>query len=272
MKAVVKMALAPVRSDPNVRAELVSQEPLGAVLTVLEERGDWLRCRGEDGYEGWLHAGGLVQRAADQADAWWDDLGGQPALALDATLVSDSGRVLLRLPWGARIALDGKTAKLPDGRAGRLAEGSWVLWQEVASRYAQDGPAVMGTAAEWQGVPYLWGGRTRWGVDCSGLVQAVYRLHGFLLPRDSFQQAEVGASIDPGGGFRALRPGDLLFFRGRDTERVTHVAFSLGAAEILHAAEANGEVKADDLGGGSALQRSLSSRLVGVRRLFGVSE
>ncbi len=270
MKAVVAMALAPVRSDPNVRAELVSQEPLGAVLAVLEKRDDWVRCRGEDGYEGWLHSGGLLIRAADQAEAWWDDAGGKPALALDATLVNESGRVRLRLPWGARIAVDGTTAKLPDGRSGRLAEGRWVLWQDVASHYRQDGTAVMATAAEWHGVPYLWGGRTRWGVDCSGFVQAAYRLHGFLLPRDSDQQAEVGVPVDAGERYRELRPGDLLYFHGRGSRGVSHVAFSLGGAEILHAAESNGEVKADDLGG-SALGRSLSNRLVGVRRLFGVS-
>ncbi len=268
MKAIVRVALAPVRSGPNVRAELVSQELLGAVLDVTEERGEWARCRGEDGYEGWLHQGGLAIRDADEVEAWWDDAGGRPAVSLDATLEDAKGHRFIRLPWGARIAVDGETAHLPDGRRGRLVEGRWVLWEEVASHFRQEGEAVEATAAEWYGVPYVWGGRTRWGADCSGFVQAVYRVHGFLLPRDSHQQAEVGEPIDPGESYRALRPGDLLYFHGRESERVTHVALSLGASRILHAAEANGEIKADDLSGSSGLERSLAIRLSGVRRLF----
>ncbi len=268
MKAIVRVALAPVRSDPNVRAELVSQELLGAVLEVVEERGEWARCRGEDGYEGWLHRGGLKIQEAGEGEAWWDDAGGRPAVSLDATLEDAKGRRFICLPWGARVAVDGETAQLPDGRRGRLAEGNWVLWEEVASRFRQKGESVVATAAEWYGVPYVWGGRTRWGADCSGFVQAVFRLHGFLLPRDSHQQAEVGEPIEAGEVYRALRPGDLLYFHGRESERVTHVALSLGASRILHAAEANGEIAADDLAGPSALERSLASRLSGVRRLF----
>ncbi len=117
-------------------------------------------------------------------------------------------------------------------------------------------------------MPYLWGGRTRWGSDCSGFVQAVYRVHGFLIPRDSHQQAGVGEPIDTGSGFGALRPGDLLFFRAADSVQVVHVALSLGGAAILHAAQANGFVSEDDLERDSEFERSLAARFVGARRLF----
>ena len=266
--AVVRTALAPVRASPEVRAEQVTQELLGAVLEILERRGDWARIRGEDGYEGWVNMGGLLVRSRERAEAWWDDSGGQPAVVLDAALVDDAGQPVGRLPWGARVALVGESAILPDGRCGRLTQGGWVAWAELGARFPQSGTAVVATAQEWLGVPYLWGGRTRWGTDCSGFVQAVYRVHGFLLPRDSHQQAEVGEPIDIGSGLEALQPGDLLFFRASDAMRVEHVAMSLGGAAILHAAQASGFVTEGDLQRESEFERSLTARFVGARRLF----
>ncbi len=268
-RAIVRAALAPVRAAPDNRAEQVSEEVIGSVLEVLERSGAWARCRGEDGYEGWLHTGALLLRNAEEAEAWWDGFGGVPVVALEATLNDAAGGKLVRVPWGARLALVGSEVWLPDGRAGKFAEGAWVGWTELDSRFPQDGGAVVSTARRWLGTPYVWGGRTCWGADCSGYVQAVYRLHGFLLPRDSYQQAEIGEPIEVSLGYASLQPGDLLFFRGRVSERVAHVALSSGGPSILHAAQENGSVAANDLSRDSELERSLAESLVGVRRLFG---
>jgi len=269
--AIVRTALAPVRSQPENKAEQTSEEPLGSVLAVIDQAEEWAFCRGEDGYEGWVNKGGLILRESEEAEAWWDDVGGTPALLLDAVVADDAGRQIVRLPWGARIAVDQSVAHLPDGRSGRLTEGRWVGWEELSAAYPQEGAAVTATAEEWMGVPYVWGGRTRWGADCSGFVQAVYRVHGFLLPRDSYQQAEIGEPIDAGSKYEGIEPGDLLYFRGRESAKVVHVAFSLGGSAILHAAEANGSVKEDDLRGDSELEESLSKRVVSVKRLFWLS-
>jgi SH3-like domain-containing protein len=268
MRALVRSALTPVRATPDVRAELVSEELLGSGLAVLERSDEWVRVRGEDNYEGWVHAGGLILRTAREAEAWWDDVGGRPAFVLDAVIADESGRTIVRLPWGARVAMQGARIHLPDGRVGRVAEGRVVEWEELGKQFIQSGAAVISTAEEWMGVPYIWGGRTRWGADCSGLVQSVYRLHGFLLPRDSQQQVEIGEPIDLEGGFADVCPGDLLFFRGSKSPRITHVALSLGGSAILHAAESNGEVMPDDLAGDSEIERSLAGRVVEVRRIF----
>jgi cell wall-associated NlpC family hydrolase len=267
--AVVKTPLTPVRAEPSVRAERVSEELLGAVLAVLERRDDWARVRGEDDYEGWVHSGGLILSEAARAEAWWDESGGRPGLALDLELRDEEGKPVVRLPWGARIAVEGDLVHLPDGRRGQVAAGDWSLWEDPAgARFPREGAALAATAREWAGVPYIWGGRTRWGADCSGMVQMLYRTHGVLLPRDSYQQAEIGAAIDASAGFEAIEAGDLLFFRARDSERVVHVALSLGGSRIIHAAEPNGFVREDDLKGGADLERSLAGRIVAVRRLF----
>ncbi len=89
-----------------------------------------------------------------------------------------------------------------------------------------------------------------------------------MLPRDSHQQAEVGEPIDPDADLESARPGDLLFFHARDSERVVHVALSLGGPDIIHAAEPNGFVREDDLKGSSELEESLAKRLIGIRRHF----
>ena len=225
--ALIRAALVPVRSEPNVRAEQTSQELLGAVVRVLERSADWARVSGEDGYEGWVQEGGLIFCPAQVAEAWWDDAGGRPALSLDAALADDAGRVIVRLPWGARVAVAGGLVRLPDRRQGHLLEGRLVDWSGRAREYPAEAAAVVATAQGWLGVPYLWGGRTRWGTDCSGFVQAVHRLHGFMLPRDSYQQAEIGARVDADRGLEACRPGDLLFFHARDSDRIVHVALAL---------------------------------------------
>ena len=117
------------------------------------------------------------------------------------------------------------------------------------------------------GVPYLWGGRTRWGADCSVFVQAVYRLHGFSLPRDSYQQVEYGEAVEIGGEFEGLRPGDLVFFKAADSDRIVHVAFSVGESTIVHAALQNGVIQEDVLGV-SRLGSELLGRVAAVRRFW----
>ncbi len=270
MHAIVRVGLVPVRAKPSVRAEQVSQEVLGAVLEILERQDEWARVRGEDGYEGWVGVGGLIGCDAERAAAWRADPSGDLAVSLDAVVENGDGGVLTRLPWGARVRVDGALATLPDGTSGRLIEGRWLLADEVAKRFPREASATVKTAREWMGVPYVWGGRTLWGADCSGLVQAIYLLHGFALPRDSYQQARVGEPLEPGRDFATLEPGDLIFFRAEDSEHIVHVAISLGASGIVHAVEVNGCVAVNDLAGDSGLERALLRRVVGARRLRSV--
>ncbi len=268
MHALVRVGLAPVRAKPNVRSEQVSQEVLGSALEVLQREDEWARVRGEDGYEGWIGVGGLITCDRSQVDDWLSGSGGARAVALDATVEDVQGRVLARLPWGARVSVAGSNATLPDGRSGRLREGAWILEAELVERCQPSGSTAVRTAMEWLGVPYLWGGRTRWGADCSGLIQAVYRLHGALIPRDSYQQTDYGEPIEPGRDFGGLKTGDLIFFRAEDSEHIVHVAISLGGPEILHSAEVNGCVALNSLVGDSGLERALARRAVGARRVF----
>ncbi|MBI4545596.1 MAG: C40 family peptidase [Gemmatimonadetes bacterium] len=265
---VVRAALAPLHAEPRLAAPQASQCLLGHALQLLCRRGDWLRARGRDGYIGWVHEGFLEVGDQEWLLAWERAEGGQAVLSLGAELVDDEARPFARLPFGARLVRDGpQRLRLPDGRRGTLVAGEVVPEDRLRDRFPPLGESVARTARRWLGAPYLWGGVTPAGTDCSGFVQSVYRMHGTPLPRDSDMQAVVGTEVEAGPDFSGLQPGDLLFF-AEVQDRITHVAISLGGPHLIHAALANGGVECNDLGGDRSIEARLRQIFVRARRLL----
>jgi len=258
--AILTAALAPLQGEPKVSAPRVSEVLHGEVLDVLERRDDWLRVRAPDGYIAWLHAGYVALGPTDWAEDWAERAS---ARSLSADILTTDGR--RRLPTGARVALRRGVVELADGQRGAVAAGNVRREQElrVEARHL----ALPELAQKWYaGAPYLWGGRTEWGIDCSGLVQAVYAARGIKLPRDTDQQFSHGEEIvmaSDGAGYEA---GDLLFFAERG--RVSHVALWAGAGRIVHSALSRGGVGGDLLFGDEPRMQRLLANLVGVRRLY----
>jgi gamma-D-glutamyl-L-lysine dipeptidyl-peptidase len=266
--ALVRTALAPVLAAPRLDSVQISQFVLGHRLELLSRRGPWCRCRGEDGYIGWVHQGYLATGPAAWALAWERAEGGEPLVSLGAELVDDAGRVFARLPWGARLMRDvpGRV-RLPDGRRGAVGSGEVVDVDRLRDRFPPRTDSISRTARRWLGAPYTWGGVTPGGVDCSGFVQSVFWLHGVALPRDAIQQARVGARIDAGTRFEALQAADLVFF-AEERKHITHVGISLGGPHIIHAAVSLGGVDLSDLTGDLELEQYLRRLFVGARRLL----
>jgi len=262
--ALVCTAVAPVYSTPQFPAAQISQLLLGACVEVLEGAGHWRNVRSEDGYVGWIHESYLLPREKARACAWERGVDGEPVVSLGASLVGSDGHSIMQLPWGAHLLRRAGVCQLPDGRSGRLV-GELVEVRHMAERFPPTGESVVRTARRWLGAPYLWGGVTPHGVDCSGLAQAVMWLHGVALPRDSDQQAGVGALLT-GKDLARPRAGDLLFFA--DAERISHVAISTGGAGVIHSALGNGGVACNDLDGDLEFERRLRSLLVHGRRLL----
>jgi gamma-D-glutamyl-L-lysine dipeptidyl-peptidase len=219
--ACITAAIAPMHDDARIASQQVSQQVGGHLVDVVDEAGEWVRARGADGYEGWVHSGFLRRVRA-----------GQPA---PADTLASLGCTTVRAD-GSRRSLPLRALLAPGER---VTEGAAVPLQELAARFPAEAAAIARSAEElFRGTSYIWGGVTPWGADCSGLVQTVHALHGVQLPRDAWQQAELGAPApdDPGG----QRAGDLLFFSDRADRYVTHVGIALGGARMVHLALGRG--------------------------------
>jgi hypothetical protein len=266
--AVVSAAVAPMLSGPKIQCTQVSQAVLGSRLIVFRRDGRWLQCRGSDGYIGWIHAGYVALMDEQMARAWELGVDGDVWLSLDAAVALDDGDVMVRLPWGARVVRESDgVVRLPDGRTG-LPRGEMVPLGARGLGFPAEGAAICETAKRWLGVSYLWGGLTMGGVDCSGFVQALYRMHGCVIPRDSDQQSRAGELVECAEDFANLCPGDLLFF-AETPGRCTHVAMSTGGSQIIHASLGNGGVARNDIAGRRAYERELRRMFLWARRMVG---
>ncbi|HVH67845.1 MAG TPA: SH3 domain-containing C40 family peptidase [Gemmatimonadales bacterium] len=259
--AVVTAAVAPLLREPRITADRVSEALPGETLTLLERReGGWLRVRVADGYHAWTHTGYVVAGPDDWADDW---RARATARSLGAELRFEDQR--FRLPVGARcVVRRGGQVETADGRCWSVHTGVVRPDAEVRAEARLLAPPEW--ALRWlSGAPYMWGGRTEWGLDCSGLVQTTYAARGVSLPRDSDLQSLAGreVTIHPDGeGYEA---GDVLCFA--DGRRVSHVALWAGAGRIVHAALSRGGVASDDLLGDAPGMKRLREFLVAVRRV-----
>jgi gamma-D-glutamyl-L-lysine dipeptidyl-peptidase len=220
--AVVRASVAPMHAEARVSSVQISQRLAGHAVTVLTAEGDWLHVRGEDGYDGWMHRGYVDTTAAPVS-------GGDRRLLSLGCVTHDATADLTRpLPLGAWVS---SNEIVMSGEAVDAASRAHVFPREAA--------AIAATAVErFAGTPYQWGGLSPWGADCSGLVQTVFWLHGVSLPRDAWQQAEVGE--DAGGERARWAAADLIYFSDRADRRITHVGIALGGARMVHLALGRG--------------------------------
>jgi hypothetical protein len=256
--ARVSSPVAPLHAEPKASSEQVSQSVAGHLATILETREGWRRVRLGDGYEGWMHEGYLERRelGADEVRAW----NSSARYSLCCTLHDAITGAQRALPLGARVA-----------REAVIVAGDVVDVDEMRQRYRADGSEICTSAARWfSGTSYQWGGITPWGADCSGMVQAVFGLHGVAVPRDARQQAELGTELALSA--EAWRPGDLLFFSDRADGRITHVAIAAPEYTLMHVAIGRGGFAVEQLDGSmDPYAVALMGRLRGARRVLAPS-
>jgi len=253
--AVVRPPVANLHAQPSLRSELVSQALMGTPVGVLRVLPAWVLVRCPDGYEGWMDSGAL----------------GPPAPCEGPVAVAAEPLVNLRVEPSSRSAPTttislGTALPVSEAKNGwigvRLPSGA-VAWAEAhrlaTHRPPASGDRIVATALLLLGTPYLWGGTSAFGVDCSGLVQLVFGFHGVRLPRDAHQQAEATMPI----GAEQPRAGTLAFFAPQPdapASEVDHVGLCTGDGRLVHA-QGGGRVVCSPLS-----DPQLATRLWGFRQ------
>ena len=259
--AWVTSSVADVRKQPAHQAEQTTQALQGDALLPLVHEDGWLLARLPDGYFGWVrdwHLTLVPSSTVHDFAARTDARAALPLLRLHEAPAPESavrGESLLGTPVVRRQSQSGWVEiELPGGICG------WVRTDGVragAVPWPATPPAVVATLCAFIGVPYVWGGKSPKGFDCSGLVQFGFGLHGVALPRDSDQQFACGTDV------AAIASGDLLFF-GR--ERITHVGVALDTHRFVHA---RGTVRQNSLSPEDPHHApDLAAMLRGVRRVL----
>lgn len=226
--ALVNISTAYVRSRPSHSGELVTQQLMGFPVKILDSEGEWNKVETIDGYEGYIIDNTLVA-LTPEAYNQWKSLPRVVVTAHKELSVTDArGAQVSDVVPGAILGYSGKcpadtsmaVVVLPDGRKGLLDAG--VLTDITDwSRQPLSVEDVISYGMDNLGAPYLWGGMSPKGMDCSGLTWTAYWLNGRLLQRDASKQALMGDKITD---WKQLKAGDLAFFGNPKTGRITHVA------------------------------------------------
>lgn len=286
LRATAHRSLAHLRHEPRHTAELVTQMIMGEEALVLRAREPWLQVRLADGYIGWVHRGSVVRSEVPDLEAFLDRLeerGPEPGSWVVVTRGAfarqeprSGSPAAADLVQGARLQVEDSGDRmirviLPDATQGWLDREAAVPAERLAERFPTDGTAIVRHAAEHLGLPYLWGGTSEKGFDCSGLVQRIYGMHGVPLPRDASQQIRSGVPVEPGARWENVLDGDLAFFAEPPADRATHVGILTAGGRLIHASTTRNGVAWDDLrpgGEATSLGARLASWLIGARRVL----
>ena len=242
-QAVILGTVENMYSAPNPDKDVVSQALLGQLVSLLETRDAFARIETPDHYTGWVAAGGLFEYLDPKAPRYAARGPVAEVTSLMANLYRDanatSARPKSQAPLGARLevmrpAEDPQkrwvTVRLPSGETAFVQSGDVRLGEADAPRARGSEADLVATARRFAGVPYLWGGMSVHGIDCSGLTSRVYAVNGIDLRRDADMQFD-----DPRAQpveRAALRPGDLLFF---GQKKITHVGMYVGDGRFINA-------------------------------------
>jgi cell wall-associated NlpC family hydrolase len=260
--AVVSLAALDLRRRPDHASEMRSQLLLGEVVRLLRPSRDrlWWRVEnGSDGYLGWVRSWGLIPATRARAQRWERKARARVVEpVLEARAVPGGDLSIGPLFWNARVIAGPRRGglrriELPDGRRG------WVPSKALGPIGRPDRPLIVRVRGL-MGAPYLWGGRTPAGFDCSGFVQQALAEQKVRLPRDAQQQFRACRRLGNGD---PAREGDLVFF-GPEGKPAAHVGVLLGAGYFAHA---RGTVRINSVVSGNPLyDRALMAQYLGVRR------
>jgi cell wall-associated NlpC family hydrolase len=246
-KALVRLSVANLRSQANIKSELISQALMGDSLNLFMNSGSWYLLQTSDGYYGWMYAPTLIQLSDNELKIWKNTkkliVTGIYAHVYEKADINSqkiSDIVIGNLLKQISEKGDFYEVELPDGRKAFVHNASVNDYNEWKASRKATPENIVNIAKQFLGVPYMWGGTSAKQFDCSGFTQTVYKLNGIQLPRDASQQVNLGIEVDTINHFSHLQKGDLLFFGKKATkntkEKVIHVTIYIGNTEFIHAA------------------------------------
>ena len=248
---LIDVSAANLRGKPKHSAELVTQAILGTPVKVLKKRNGFYLIQTPDKYISWVDEDGIKIISKDEYDNWYNsdkiiyvkEYGFSYSEANEnSERISDLiiGNILVKIDSGNKFV----KVKYPDGRIAFVLKNEMEDFNTWLSNAHPTNNNIIATAKLFMGNPYLWGGTSAKGLDCSGFTKTVYYLNGVLLDRDASQQVKKGLLVDTENNFDNLKKGDLLFFgfkaNGGKKERITHVGIYIDNLEFIHEA---GKVK-----------------------------
>ncbi len=272
---LVNVSVCNIRLKPSYSAELTSQALMGTPVRLLKWNNGWLMVQTPDRYIGWVDSDAVADMTLDDYLEWKSSerifyTGKTGDIYGDA----EKKKVISDVVAGCILRTSGISGKdynviLPDGRIGFIPKASAMSLDDLAPEKLLTPENLISCAESFTGIPYLWGGTSVKGFDCSGFVKTVYYLSGIILARDASLQFRHGTETDTVNIPGSLNPGDLLFFgsvrEGRP--RATHVAMYTGDTEFIHA---SGMVRINSLDPSRTnFNRYRRNTLIGVRRITG---
>ena len=269
--ALVNLSVANMRDRPSHTAEMVSQAILGTPVKVLKNDKGWSLIQTPDHYIAWTNSSSLSFYNEDEINEWRQS---NRIIYLGNTDVIEDelGEVIADIITGSILQKGGDSDQsvkviLPRGDTGYVDKtmvADFKVWKQAiapsADALVKDGKILMS-------IPYIWGGTSVKGLDCSGFVKAIYFQNGVVLARDASLQIKYGQEVDISDGYDLLKAGDLLFFGSSDPYRVTHVGMYIGNSEYIHEA---GRVKINSLDSTRTnYNQYRKAALLGARRYIG---
>lgn len=250
----------PLRAEPSERSEMVSQILFGEIVEILEERTDKGFCYVRntfDDYTGWCNIKLLYSLNPEEYQEY---ISGRILITTDILSIikgSDKNRNLY-LSAGSTLSLSNHNSLRVFNKIYQIDD------QLISERKDSQLSQIMDSALKFLNVPYLWGGRSSFGTDCSGFVQNIYKQAGISLPRDAREQFSIGNVIDY---IEDALEGDLLFFENENKE-IIHTGVYSGNNRIIHASGCVKQEKVDNTGIISELNGTYSHKLAGIKRVL----
>lgn len=242
---LVNLSVANMRSNPRHPAELATQALLGTPLSILDKSGGWLLVQTPDNYTAWTEESGITLLNKAEINRWikarklvYYRLSGYAYETSGTNSQTVSDLVICDV-----VEYIGETAHFyktiyPDKRIAYILKSECIDYKKWANMKNPTAEEIIQTAKKLMGIPYLWGGTSSKGVDCSGFTKLTFLIRGVILQRDASQQANYGKAVEQENILSHLRPANLLFFGEKKTdknkERITHVALYIGKGQFIH--------------------------------------